>query len=183
MKEIEVKVLEINQQEIIKRLESLGAKRILSNALIEDCRFDFRDNLLKKKKELLRLRKIEKDAYLTYKNNYSVQNNVRNQDEFETKVGDSEQMKNILLGLGLQVKSIRQKRRTSYLYQDIRIEIDNFPKIPVFLEIEAPSEQKIRQMLEILDIPLEKAIPLTSGEVLKKYCKDDKHLIFPNSNT
>ena len=133
MKEIEVKVLEINQQEIIKRLESLGAKRILSNALIEDCRFDFRDNLLKKKKELLRLRKIEKDAYLTYKNNYSVQNNVRNQDEFETKVGDSEQMKNILLGLGLQVKSIRQKRRTSYLYQDIRIEIYNFPKIPVFL--------------------------------------------------
>ena len=180
MREIEVKILEINKEEIIKKLEFLNAQIILDDALIEDYNFDFQDNFLKKKKELLRLRKIGKDVYLTHKKNYSIQNNIRKEDEFETNIGNAEQMRIILQGLGFHITSIRQKRRTSYLLEKVRFEIDTYPEIPTYLEIEAPSEYKIKEMLEKLEIPLEKAVPLTGGEVIRKHGKNANHLLFNN---
>ncbi len=178
MKEIEAKVLEINKEEIITKLESLHAKKILNNAFIEDCLFDFANNDIKKKKELLRVRKINQDCYLTYKKNLIMTNISKTEDEFETKVKDAETIKTILMHLGFKITQMRQKYRTSYMLEDTRIEIDSLPDIPTYIELESPSEEKIKQTLQKLNIPLEKALPITGGDVIRKYGKDPKNLLF-----
>lgn len=49
MKEIEAKILEINKEKVMTKLEDLGAKKILDSELIATF-YDFEDKRLKKKK-------------------------------------------------------------------------------------------------------------------------------------
>ena len=66
MKEVEVKILEINRSKIEKELVHLGAKRILDGE-IETTFFDFPDHTLLRKRNLLRLRKENDNIELTFK--------------------------------------------------------------------------------------------------------------------
>ena len=56
MKEVEVKILEIDGKEIEERLTSLGAKKILDSD-IQTIFFDFHNGKIMKAKDVLRLRK------------------------------------------------------------------------------------------------------------------------------
>jgi adenylate cyclase class IV len=66
MKEIEVKVLNVDKQEIEERLSELGAKQIFDGE-IKTCFFDFKDCSIVKAKNVLRLRKEGMKSVLTFK--------------------------------------------------------------------------------------------------------------------
>jgi len=80
-------------------------------------------------------------------------------------------MKNILEKIGLKVIWKVEKHRTSFVLENARFEIDSFPGIPTFLEIEAENEKELEKYSKLLGFSLKEGKPWTIREVLKYYKK------------
>ena len=91
MKEIEVKILDINPEEIRNKLLDLGAKRISKNKY-STIIFDFEDRRIRKSGELLRLRKAGDKIELTYKIRDEKDTDFKVMEELETTTGDFDTM-------------------------------------------------------------------------------------------
>lgn len=99
----------------------------------------------------IRLRETNKEITITIKQIYSTESeyNLNDVKEVEIKV-DSFDMANLLLNeLGYGNSRYQQKKRISYKLDNISIEIDSWPHIPPYLEIEA-TEKEIYEMVEKL---------------------------------
>src|SRR3989344_6496070 len=135
MEESEIKILDINKEDILKKLNSLGAKKT-SEGKIEALYFDFNDNRISNKSSMLRLRKRDGKFELGFKNLVSKEK-AKIMEEFQVTVDDFDAMKDVFLNLGLKVILKFAKHRTSYLLDGVHFEIDTFEGIPALLEIEA----------------------------------------------
>jgi len=169
MKEIELKILEINVPEMRKKLLSLGATKT-EIVHIHALHFDSPDLKLKKNKELLRLRKVGERTELCFKSK-SKEGKFRNAEEIQTQVDNFEQTKEIFQRLGFIIRSETKKTRESYHHGKVCFEIDTFPDIPSLLEIEGPSEEEIKKWVEKLGYTLDQTSNMTGGEVLSYYQK------------
>ncbi len=79
--------------------------------------------------------------------------------EFEIIVSDFTSMTNILLAIGLIQKFYEEKRRIRYLLSDIEFDIDFYPKLAPYLEIESSSWSKINKAIKLLGLdPKDKKI-------------------------
>ncbi len=169
MKEIEVKILEINKEDIITKLESIGAQK-LEKILIEDYFYDYPDNPIAAKNEELRLRVInKKKATLTYKKNREVKNDLKQMDEYETEISDYKTMNIILNALGLTAAANYAKERITYKLNNTRFEIDTYAGIPTYLEIEAPTETEVITAVELLGYKMENTTALIAPEIFDMY--------------
>ena len=63
------------------------------------------------------------------------------------------------------------KKRISYVLGDIRFEIDTYEGIPTFLEIEAPSEEILEEMVLKLGFSMKDTKPWNGKKVWKHYGK------------
>lgn len=63
--------------------------------------------------------------------------------EIEVEVSDFESTKALLATLGFTPKAYQENRRSSWLLGGVRLEIDSWPLIPAYLEIEADSTQEV----------------------------------------
>jgi len=169
MKEIEVKLLEIKKDEIIKKLEEMGAEKVSDgemNVLI----YDFPDERLTGNGDLVRLRGYEGDSILAFKRKIS-KGSTKIMAEYEVKIDNYENMKDILKELGLKILRDYSKHRTSYKLGDVHFDIDTIPGIPTFMEIEAPDEETVKEFVVKLGFSLEDARPWTGKDLLKYYRK------------
>jgi len=176
MLEIELKILEINPQEIEAKLLCLGAKKE-GTVLVVDKSFDFSNRFLHKKRQLLRLRALGDKFFLTHKKKTQENKIFKIIEETETKIGDIKVMENILKKLGMRVVKCREKRRTSFVLGKARCEIDQYPLIPPYLEIEG-SKKDIISILKKLGYSLKDTTTKSASKVLKKYNVDSKFLKF-----
>lgn len=172
MKETELKILNIHKQEIIKQIESLGAKNIGEFFIIEE-HFDFEDGRIKKRDELLRIRTINEKAELCYKKKIVEDTEFKVREEIETEIENIESLKKIFSELGLSPFVHREKKRTSFSFNSVRIEIDEYPSIPPYIEIEG-SEEDIRDTLKKLNISMEQTTSMSATAVLKHCGVDPK---------
>ncbi|MFZ2189991.1 MAG: class IV adenylate cyclase [Candidatus Magasanikiibacteriota bacterium] len=175
MKEIELKVLDINVRTLEKKLVALGAKEILPLTLIRDKSYNSPDGLLNKRSELLRLRQEGKNVYLTYKYNTKNKRRFLSNQELEILVSDFKKIDKTLLRLGFTSLSFREKKRQSYKLDKVRIEIDKYPLIPAYIELEG-SAKDIKTLLKKLDIDIRHTYTYTVPEVFKHY-KINKQII------
>ncbi len=172
MKEIEVKILEVDGEEIEKRLLELGAKKTLDGE-IDAVFFDTPDFRLKNEKSILRLRTYGSKVFLTYKKAVS-NKNVKVRDEYETEVSDFETTQNILKRIGLvprDVEGVTRKHRVSYQLEKTHFELDKYDdeKIPLLLEIEAPEEETVYEYAKKLGFEKKNCNAWTASKVIKHY--------------
>jgi len=167
MKEIEVKFLEINKEQVIKRIENLGGKKIFDGDL-ENIFFDFEDERLRKNNVLLRLRRIGSKSFLTVKTPIE-KKEAKIKEENETEVGKHESMTKILNNLGLFEVNRTKKHRTSYTLDGARIEFDTLEGIPTYLEIEAPSLERLKEIVKKIGFSMNDAKNWSENEVIKHY--------------
>lgn len=66
--------------------------------------------------------------------------------EWETTVGDFTETLTILSRLGYEPKSYQENRRVSYRCDGVEIEIDSWPLIPPYVEIEATTRDQVVEM-------------------------------------
>ena len=171
MKEIEAKILQVNREKIEGSLASLGARKIFDGE-IQTFFFDFKDNSIVKAKNVLRLRKEQDRAELTYKK-VNVTQAAKVAEEYSVEISDLETTKKILQNIGLQVTEDMQKHRVSYLLDHARFDIDRYIEryafIPEFLEIEAENEDAIHRYAGLLGFKPEECLPLSTTELIKHY--------------
>lgn len=161
MMEIERKILGINKADILARIKRLNpAPQKLFEGLVCVKYFDFPDRRIRKKHDLLRVREfIEKGkkpyvefAYKTYK---GVKKGCKHLEEMETRISGNAAFKttcDFLLGIGLKQTAYYEKKRTICKWGKVKFELDEYPKIPAFLEIEGHSTEAIEKTIKALGL-------------------------------
>lgn len=165
MEEIEVKFLGIDSDLIIQKLEKLGANKIFSK-LYRRKVFDHVDWRLDKDNSWLRLRDEGEKITLAFKKRINPGSNGCNDqgmEEREIEVSDFEKTADILLSVGLIEKHYVENKRIRYVLDDIEFDIDFYPQLEPYLEIEAPSWDKVDEAIKLLELnPNDKKIFSTS---------------------
>lgn len=159
-KEIEVKVLNIKLEEMERKLIKLGAKLVSKEYQINTI-FDSKDNYIENNlNSYLRIR--ETKYLLTYetKINLTLKKNIdkvgsRKNIEITTGIDDKEAMINILKDLRYEIVEEGFKKRTSYIYENIRFDLDiwddNTYPYP-YMEIEVEKEEDLEKAINLLKI-------------------------------
>lgn len=183
MKEIEIKILEINPKEIEKKIICLGGKKTESG-LMKEKFYDFPDSRLKKDNSILRVRTRGKKTTLTFKHTTKKMKDafLSVREELETEVEDEKIVSEIISSLGLVLVREREKKRTSFVFgkekaNRVCIEIDKYPGIPPYLEVEG-NKKTIPVVVKKLGFTMNDTTNLTSSKVLKKYGKNIDFLKF-----
>lgn len=158
--EYEVRVLEINQEKIINKLKDMNAD-FKGDYLQKRYVYDFNP---KEQGKWIRLRTNGKKTTLTIKNILSTK--IDGTKELEIEVDDFEKTNLILKELGYSPKGYQENRRIQYLLDGVEIDIDIWPFIPTYLEIEGKNEEEIYTTLDKLNISKQE---ITTEDVEKIY--------------
>ena len=75
----------------------------------------------------------------------------------------------ILEQLGFSFRNYQEKRRTTYDLDSVEIDIDSWPLIPPYLEIEGNSDEEIRKVIEKLGLQNKDIVSCNTADVYKKY--------------
>jgi adenylate cyclase, class 2 len=173
MKEIEVKILEVNRSKIEEPLINLGAKRIFDGN-IQTLFLDYKDATITKQGNLLRLRKNAQKTELTYKKVTHTQT-VKIAEEYSVVVSELEMMLKILENLGLSVTGNMEKHRLSYKLENAEFDIDlyvgDYAFIPEFLEIEAENINQIHKYANLFGYKPNDCLPWSTEELIQHYSK------------
>ena len=92
-------------------------------------------------------------------------------EEYEVEVDDFETVRKIMKGVGLKESKIYVKNRTSFKIGKVRFELDTLPRIPTYMEIEAPSEKMIERYVKKLGFSMADTRPWNAEDILKHYKK------------
>ena len=171
MEEIEVKILEINRKEVEVRLQEMGAQRIFSGEL--HARFyDDPKKSISSKGEVLRIRKEGDAVYLTYKSPISLEE-AKIMEELEVGISEIDPLLKIMEHLEFQVIKETYKWRDEYELGDSKIVFDNYQgelaHIPEFLEIEAPTLVRLKEVLELLGFSQGDALSWSTYDLVQHY--------------
>lgn len=150
--EIETKVLDIDSYRIQKELLNLGAKKTKETKLVVDW---YRPKGTREGEDLwfLRIRSNSEGINeVTWKAKSDILGKVRKHKEINFNVPEPEKLEDLFEELGLEKYAHQEKKRVSFEYKDWIFEIDDYPGMPAFLEIEGNSEEHIKEAMQLLDI-------------------------------
>ena len=147
--EYEVRILEIDVDSIKKKLDSVGATfewdRVQRRYV-----YDF---IPKVDSKWIRLRTNGIKSTLTIKD--LVTSKIDGTRELEIEVDDFNNTNKILEELGYTPRNYQENRRIQYKLDGVEIDIDYWPMIPTYLEIEGSSEEEVYKIVEKLGYKLE----------------------------
>lgn len=174
MNEREVKFLNVDPDELVPKIEALGAHRTYSGE-VHALYFDRSDKGLSKKRTSLRLR-MKGIVELTLKDRKRQEGDVKVCEETTVllRPEDWRSMQTILEALGAEHVRSETKHRTSYglLYRgdEVHFDMDELGDgIPTLLEIEALKDESIWHFAEALGLQREDAVAWSSSEVRRYY--------------
>ncbi len=171
MEEKEVKFLDIDVPKIEQKLLSLGAKKEFS-ILYKRKVFDYPDLRLNKDWSWVRLRDEGDKVTLTYKKRLganTTQHGDESMEEIEVVVDNFAKTALFLEKIGLKEKFYEENQRTRYVLNTIHFDIDTWPLIPSYLEIEATSWEEVDQAIELLELPKEEKKICSTMQVYQMY--------------
>ena len=131
-----------------------------------------------------RLRK--QDAYdltFKYKAEKKLGNIINPFCEFEQKIDDSKVsvIKSELSALNFFIKAHHEKKRVSFLYKGIRFDIDTWPGLPSYIEIEAPKPEDVYWGVRLLGLQNHEISEDSGQKLFNKYNKNFwSNLYFPS---
>lgn len=173
MEEIEVKFLDIDVKEIENKLQAFGATKIGETISQTTC-FDYPDYRLQKKEAWIRLRTEFGKTTLAYKERVGVTSHDgstpdQGMKEIELSVEDFDLTKNFLLAIGLIEKFLQGRKRIRWQKDDLSFDIDQWPLIPPYIEIEGGSLETIKVASEALGLTFKDNLQCSAHNVFIKY--------------
>ena len=157
--EFEERILEVDKDKMISKLESLGA---IKKGEWFQKRYVYDFNPVREN-EWIRLRTNGEVATLAYKN--VEKNTVDGTKELEVEVSDFEETNELLNVLGYKAKGYQENKRIRYMLNDVEIDIDSWPMIPTYMEIEAESEEKVKEIEKLLEVDESKITALNCEDI------------------
>ena len=160
--EYEVRFLEIDKDVILKRLQELGAEE-KGNWLQIRKTYDF---IPATPNGWLRLRTNGSKTTLTVKEINS--DKIDGTKELEVKVDDFDETDAILTKIGIKARNFQENRRHQFFYKGVEIDIDSWPLIPTYLEVEGDNEEIIKEVCKDLNLDYEKSTTMDVVDIYKK---------------
>lgn len=157
MVEIEVKIRIKDISPIAKKILNQGAKLEKERFFEENTLYDFPSHLLYKKRQALRLRKIDKKTFIAFKGTPQKSRKFKIREEYETEIKNEKQLKKILKSIGLIPVFNYKKHRTLYRKKRLKICLDETP-VGNFIELEGKREEIVK---------IAKALGFTKKEFIK----------------
>jgi len=153
MQEIETKVLEVESNSIKSKLEALGAVETQNVKLKVD--WCGPAGLTHKGDDpwFLRVRSYGNEKIeLTWKAKSDHIGVARKHKEINMTVEDHEKMRELFEELGLSTYAHQEKKRQSWKLGSVVFDLDTYPGMPSYLEIEGNSEEEINDMIKKLGL-------------------------------
>lgn len=154
-KEREVTILNIKEEDLIKKLLDNGAV-FKDEFLQRRYTYDFTPAL---KNKWIRLRTNGKKTTLTIKE-IKDKKAIDGTEELEVLVGDFDIMNKILKELGYVYRNYQENYRKIYMIDEVEVSIDSWPMIPTYAEIEGKSNEAVISVLNKLGYSLDEATTL-----------------------
>ena len=172
MEEIEVKFLDIDKDKIEKDLKNLGA--VLVGQFDYRLKpYDFPDlKLSKERNAWVRLRDEGKRVTLSYKERLGVGDNPlkdQGMKEIEVEVSDFDDTSKLLEEIGLAPKVYEERKRTRYTLDGVECDIDEWPLIPPYIELEGDTIEEIKEISDKLGFKWEDHVVCSALQVLHNY--------------
>ena len=149
--EYECRLLEVDKESFEKLLLENGAIK-KGNYFQKRYTYDFNP---KKENKWIRLRTNGKVSTLTIK---EITDNkvIDGTNELEIEVSDFEKINEILKHLGYVYRNYQENKRITYTLDGVEIDIDSWPMIPTYVEIEGKSKEDVEKIIDKLNLPKEK---------------------------
>ncbi len=173
MEEIEIKFLGIDIPTIEKKLLDIGAVKV-GEYFYKRRHFDYPGEPLDKNGEWIRVRDegekitMAHKKFLNYDRNVAVAKDVV-VVEREVEVGDFDKACELLYAIGFIEKNYQENKRIRYVKGEIEYDIDIWPRIPPYLEIEGPELEMVQNAAIELGFDLSKAIRYTGWQIYNDY--------------
>ena len=146
--EIEAKFTDINQTELRAKLQTIGATLQHPERLMRRKVFDYPDERLYGEGAWIRVRDEGDKITLSFKK--LLDRSLHGTKEITITVNNFDETCNLLQAMGLISKSYQETKRETWIFDDCEITIDTWPWIPELAEIEASSEEKVRDVAQKL---------------------------------
>lgn len=154
--EIEVIFLEVDVKTLEKKLTDIGARKV-KDISYRHVSFDYPDYRLDKDNSWIRLRDDGEKIVLAFKKRLGVTShdgstNDEGMEEVEVIVDSYENTKTFLKKVGFIEKHEAEKKRIRWKKDTTVFDIDTWPEIPTYLEIEGESWKDVDKAIEELGL-------------------------------
>lgn len=154
--EIEAKWLNIDHNEMRAELKKAGATLVEPERLMTRKNFDYSDNRLELIGGWVRVRNEGDKVTLSYKQLND--RTLHGTKEISVIVNDFNTTCKFLETIGLVSTAYQETRRESWMLNGVEVELDTWPWIPGFIELEAPSEDDLKLTASILGLDFADAL-------------------------
>lgn len=152
MNEIETKILDVDKNAIESVLREKGAQQIGETRLYVDW-YQTPGTIEGQEAWYLRIRNSFDGGYeLTWKGKHVEVAGSREVKEIHFHLPDHEKMRELLTVFGLETYAHQEKDRSSWRLGDWRFDIDTYPGVPTFVEIEGTSGEHIDEAARMLGV-------------------------------
>ena len=157
MLEKEIKILDVNREELVKKLIDLWAEKTFE-WFIHDIYYDFVDGKNHKMDSNDRIFRIRKkwDIHLytikrkRNKKSEGWEDNLKVADEAESFITDIDSFTSVLEKYWMKKVREKKKHRVSFKLDGCEFDIDKYEEIPELMEIEAKTEEEIETFIKKL---------------------------------
>lgn len=161
-------IFNLNTDEIIKILNSSEMIDLVNNYKATPKKWI----RLRKTIEKTQDKKIE-SVTLTVKHILKAnETNIQQMQETEIKVDSFEETNELLEKIGFFHRSYQEKKREKYILNEHEIDIDTWPGIPTYFEVEGKDKKDLEEILNILGYSFDDAISCTVDEIYRKIGMD-----------
>lgn len=163
MPEIEVKILDIDRNQVIAALQKRQAA-LLFSGLVLVRHYDFLKNRLRRAGKLIRVRSFQPIANtemmhrqrpwteVCFKGKRQVIEGMKVREEIQADVSDFDAMCTIFENMGMHCTLIVEKKRDSYALGQTHIDIDVYPGNVTYMEVEGPDAATIESTIRLLGL-------------------------------
>lgn len=162
--EYEARFCDIDTKAITTSLKALGAQVFMPRTLMR--RVVFTNSDIDSRRGWLRLRDQGGRIYLTYKQVASDTSAIDSVLEAEIEVSDFGTTRRLLEAMGFSAQRYQENYREEWRHENITYDIDTWPGLPTFLEVEGPDEHAVRRAATQLGLNFSQA---TFGSVDEVY--------------
>ncbi len=167
MYEVETKILDVSKDEIEQSLNILGAKKIQTTRLWVDW-FRSKGILEGEDPWYLRVRKYsDGKVEVTWKGKSEILGAARKHKEINFLISDPQAAKNLFLELNLEAYAHQEKDRLSWEFMEWRFDLDQYPNMPAYLEIEGKDEAHILEAIKLLKLDKHRTSSLGETSVIR----------------
>jgi len=153
--EYEARFLTIDLDAVLDKLTAQSATCVMPRTLMR--RIVFKNSDIEQRGGWLRLRDEGHRTTLTYKQTTADTSAIDTTLEAEITVSDFEATKTLLEAMGFKALRYQENYREEWKLGEVTFDLDTWPDLPTFLEVEGPDEDAVRAAAEKLGLDLTQA--------------------------